>query len=84
MDVNNSKKVFIIFDRDKFTQSIILDELKSEGFPYFFKTMDTVEDDEVLCYYIEQSDEVWLFGEVECELAYRLANEKGCDIWQMS
>jgi len=84
MDVANAKKVFIIFDRDRFTQSMVLDELAKEGFPYFFKTMDTIDDVEILNYYIEHSDEVWTFGDVKNEQSYSLAVNYGKDIWEMA
>jgi len=80
--MKNTKKVVIVY-ADKYTSDFILEELKAEGFQYTFKLANELTHIEQEMY-IKESDEVWLFGNVERSMAYQFAIEYGIDTWQMA
>ena len=77
------RNVLIIFDHDKFSKQMIMDDMKSEGFKHFFKFSMDITPDRMLTY-IGNTDEVWVFGDVEDVLAYKIAVREGKEIWKMA
>lgn len=77
------KRILIIFDEDKYDRQMILDDLKLEGFPHFYKfgnEVDKINWDA----YIWDSDELWVFGDVRTDKMYKVALELGVEVWQMA
>jgi len=75
------KKVVILHD-ENYTKAQILDDLRGEGFRHKYKFISDVET-EMVGIYLDESDEVWTFGDVEDMIEYRAAKALGCDIWGM-
>lgn len=79
MDV---KFIYVIIDHNKFTKDEVRADLKEEGYEHYFKygngtIGDTTSND------IDVVNEVWYFGNCENSDAYKLAKEKGKELWQM-
>jgi hypothetical protein len=77
------KKIFVIFDEFKYTKKAILDSLQEEGFKHYYKMFDESDVVGHLTDYLMDSDEVWLFGEVDGLHETKLAKSLGCDLWRM-
>lgn len=77
------KRIVIIYEKDKFTKQMILDDLESEEFRHFFKFLDDIHDYNVAMLYLNECDEVWIFGDVDNELDYHMAKDLGKEVWRM-
>ncbi len=78
-----TKKVFILYDSEKYSKKMIMDDLFEEKFPYSFKFYSDLRD-ELVSLYVMEADEVWVFGEVEELPAFKLAMQEGKDLWHMA
>lgn len=78
-----TKKVFIVYDTEKYSKKMIMDDLYGERFPYSFKFHTDVTD-ELVGVYVMEADEVWTFGEVSDLPTFKLAIQEGKDIWYMA
>jgi len=76
------RKVFIIFNGDKYTKELILEELENEQFVHQFKLACDLESMEYKDY-INDADEVWTFGDVSNYIQYVYAVSEGKEIWEM-
>lgn len=77
------RKIAIIHS-DKYTKETILEDMREEGFKYYFKFINDLELDDDKALYLEASDEVWTFGDVADQYNYDIAIDMGCDIWSMA
>lgn len=80
MDVRN---VYVIFDITKYSKEQIIGEFVSERYRHNFMFDNMVFPDAVIKDYMDKSDEIWCFGNCEDMRAYKIAIEKGADIWNM-
>lgn len=73
-------KVYIIYNKEQFTKDQIITDIRSEGYAhnFYFDDKENYQLD-----YIEESDEIWIFGEVREYISYKFATELGKDIWTM-
>lgn len=78
------KQVLIIYDPSKYNDNMILDDLRDEGFPYYFKLFTDVDWVIHDSSYIREADEVWCFGDVSTMQVYKECVKLGADIWDMT
>ncbi len=77
------KKVFIISSADK-TKEHILQDLVEEGFNYAYKFECDLKDSAEIKSFVDDADEIWLYGDVKTSPTYVYALSVGADIWQMA
>lgn len=77
-------KVAILYDSGQYSDSQILDDLRSEEFRHEFKLLSEQDWATISLDFIDEADEVWVFGDIDYDtdgLAYALLSGK--DIWKM-
>lgn len=77
------RKVFVIYDTEKYTSDMILQDMRDEGFNHEFKLWTDVPFKHAE-HYLRGADEVWVFGYVDDIMHYQLAKKLGKDFWVMS
>lgn len=79
MDVRN---VIVLIDYVNWDRNRVTNELIAEGYThnFFFGNAPVRDDFEK---FLDQSDEVWCFGDCKLMDEYKLAKAKGKDLWQM-
>lgn len=79
MDIRD---VVVIIDNMRFSKDDIVRDIQEEGYKhnFFFANFNEIE---VTQEHLEQSDEVWVWGDCKDNVYYKIAKELGCDIWQM-
>lgn len=77
------KRVLIIYDPERYTKQMILEDLREENFSYSFKFFNDVAE-EVIGGYVVDADEVWTFGDVDPLPVFKFAKQEGKDIWEMA
>lgn len=75
----DKRKVYIMYNPDKFTKEFIVSELKSEGYTYKFLFCDGTN----VLEYLKYTDEVWTWGDVSHNPNFNLAISMNKDIWEM-
>lgn len=81
MEVRN---IYCILDLGEIKKDLVVKDLEQDGYKhnFLFGNTGTLElEDKVE--YINQSDEVWCFGDCSDTEDLMLARELGKDIWQM-
>ena len=76
------KKVYIIFNKSKFTKENIVQILLEENYKYdfYFGNLNSHEFSDC---YLQQADEVWCFGNCEHIEDYKMAKALAKDFWIM-
>lgn len=75
-------KILILHD-ENFTKNQILDDLRTDGFSHLFKFVEDLDDGQ-LALYIDDADELWVFGDVKNDPYYAEIREAGVSEWQMA
>lgn len=81
MDIMN---VLIIYNSQIHSKENIKQELMEECYKHNFVFHDTLKSNEEVYKALDVADEVWVFGRVDSLPIFKLAEERGCDIWQMA
>lgn len=81
MDIIN---VLIIYNSQIHSREEIKKDLQDEGYKHNFIFHDKLKTNEEVYKILDMVDEVWTFGRVESSPIFKLAEERGCDIWQMA
>lgn len=78
------KSVYIIFDEELFSIEDIKKDIQEEDYDYnFIFGFDSITPIIDFKIFLEEIDEVWVFGDCSNDILYKVAQEVGCDIWQM-
>jgi hypothetical protein len=66
----------------RFTKEDVIKDIKEEGYKhqFFFANFNDATKARVA---LADSDEVWCFGDCQDIVYYKIAKERGSDIWQM-
>lgn len=76
-------KVVVIYDKTKYDKDLIVDEFVEEGYTHQFKFASDLKFIEDSLQFIDDADEVWVFGDVDGMPEFDMALTKGKDIWVM-
>lgn len=79
----DTRRIFVIFDSEKYTKEDIVKDIKEEGYTHFFYFSSVNRNQAMESSYMRSSDEVWFFGDCRNEPDYKLARHLGKDCWQM-
>ena len=76
------KKIYVIFNDVEFGEEAVREDLAGEGYVHDFLFFNRVPAEEKNKY-LEEVDEVWLFGDCHAVDDFYLAVGVGSDFWQM-
>lgn len=75
------KNVYIIIGNGC-SSDLVVERLSEKKYPHNF-FIDKGFELDVLEKAMDMASEIWCYGSCESNLEYKMAIEKGCDIWQM-
>jgi len=82
MSVDGHTKVYVIFDKNMYSKEDIVKIIKEEGYKHDFYFGNLGQHEFADCY-LNEADEVWLFGNCNDIPDYQLAIQIGSDCWRM-
>ena len=75
----DNRKIYVIYNTDKFTKEDIVEDIRGEGYKHQFLFCDGL----MIADSLKYADEVWTWGDCSTNVAYGMAKDLNKDIWEM-